>query len=414
VLDLRILRRWLYTAGPALLLTAAPLMATLWPGSESWPQRLPWFQSLPVLLFAAAAVLGLVFRQGRGTCVALLMLVFALRGRPAPDRTLVLAAGMLVLTPATAAFFIARERGLFSPYGVVRLSATAACAFALWMLPGTGFFADRLSRPSILNSPAWCENVPGMGMGLAILAITAAVLFLARRRENPFFGPMLFAALVIGLAGMAAGACRFVGPKADTAMHAAFSAAAAGLCWAMLDAAWRHAHVDELTGLPGRRPFRQHLGDLVGDYTLAVVDIDFFKKINDRHGHHVGDQALRFLASTLRECEGATAYRYGGEEFVLVFPRGSYERHLRALEALRAGIEKKSFALRSTVRPLKKPRAGGARKNAAARTISLTVSIGAARSGERRPTPDDVFMAADEALYRAKRTGRNRVCRTAA
>ena len=141
------------------------------------------------------------------------------------------------------------------------------------------------------------------------------------------------------------------------------------------------------------------------------MDIDHFKRINDRHGHEVGDQVLRYVASRLRENRAGKAYRYGGEEFVIVCTRGNYERNVAALEELREAIADKGFVRRGRKRPRRKPSQprtrGGSRH-----TVGVTASIGVARNSDRYDSASDVLRAADKALYRAKRAGRNRLSRT--
>lgn len=93
--------------------------------------------------------------------------------------------------------------------------------------------------------------------------------------------------------------------------------------------AYQMAFRDELTGLPGRRALNERLQRLGRDYVIAMVDVDHFKKFNDTHGHDVGDQVLRLVASQLRKVGGGgKAYRYGGEEFTLLFPGKSLEQCL--------------------------------------------------------------------------------------
>jgi GGDEF domain-containing protein len=85
--------------------------------------------------------------------------------------------------------------------------------------------------------------------------------------------------------------------------------------------AYQMAFRDELTGLPGRRALNERLQRLGRTYVIAMADVDHFKKFNDTHGHDVGDQVLRLVASQLRQIGGGgKAYRYGSEEFTLVFP----------------------------------------------------------------------------------------------
>jgi diguanylate cyclase (GGDEF)-like protein len=145
------------------------------------------------------------------------------------------------------------------------------------------------------------------------------------------------------------------------------------------------------------------------DYVIAMVDIDRFKGFNDRFGHDAGDQALRMVADELAHCgDGGRAFRYGGEEFALLFTGRTPEQAGPALERLRAAIEARVFTIRSAERPRKKPKDGPPSPGGTER-VTLTVSIGAAGPTAGRPRPDDVLHAADAALYRAKRRGRNRV-----
>jgi len=168
------------------------------------------------------------------------------------------------------------------------------------------------------------------------------------------------------------------------------------------------AYDDELTGLPARRALTEALARLGGTYAVAMVDVDHFKRFNDEHGHDVGDQILRMVGVRLADIGGGgRAFRYGGEEFAVLFPGKDVDQTLERLEALRRTIETTSFTLRAAGRPRKRPdspQAGGQRKR-----LAVTVSIGVAGSGAVAGKPEAVVQAADEALYRAKQAGRNQV-----
>src|SRR5207253_10497288 len=111
-------------------------------------------------------------------------------------------------------------------------------------------------------------------------------------------------------------------------------------------------YVDELTGLPGRRALNAALLKLGSRYTLAMVDIDHFKRLNDTHGHLVGDQVLRKVAAALaRVTGGGHAFRYGGEEFAVIFPGCSVAETLPHLEGLRQSIGGSAFVVRTVGRP---------------------------------------------------------------
>ncbi|MBI4589045.1 MAG: GGDEF domain-containing protein, partial [Candidatus Rokubacteria bacterium] len=169
------------------------------------------------------------------------------------------------------------------------------------------------------------------------------------------------------------------------------------------------AYDDELTGLPGRRALDEALLKLGDQYTIAMVDVDHFKRFNDAQGHEVGDQLLRLVGSRLAGVAGGgKSFRYGGEEFAVLFPGKSAEEALPHLEALRKTIEASAFIVRGRRRPRDKPQKP--RPTAGRRQAFVTISIGVAEVDRRNATPHRVIEAADAALYRAKRAGRNRVC----
>ena len=166
------------------------------------------------------------------------------------------------------------------------------------------------------------------------------------------------------------------------------------------------AYDDELTGLPARRALNEALARLRGTYTVAMVDIDHFKRFNDEHGHDVGDQILRMVGARLAGVGGGgRVFRYGGEEFAVLFAGKEVWEAREYLEALRQTIESSPFTLRSPSRPRRRPESPppiGPR-----RRLAVTVSIGVA--GSNGAKPDDVVQLADEALYRAKQAGRNQL-----
>ena len=166
---------------------------------------------------------------------------------------------------------------------------------------------------------------------------------------------------------------------------------------------------DELTGLPGRRALNEELLKLGSRYAIAMVDIDHFKDFNDDHGHDVGDQLLRKVGARLLSVGGGgKAFRYGGEEFSVLFDGKTRDEAAPVLEKFRAELAAAPFIVRAKSRPRKKPTSplpAGSQKK-----VSVTVSIGVAEPDGSHGTPDQVIKAADAALYRAKRSGRNRLC----
>jgi GGDEF domain-containing protein len=206
-----------------------------------------------------------------------------------------------------------------------------------------------------------------------------------------------------------------------------FAAAAFILAGAIVETSYLLAYHDELTTLPSRRAFHDALLRLEPPYSIAMVDIDHFKRCNDTYGHDTGDQVLRLVASRLaRVTGGGQAYRCGGEEFAILFPGKTTNDVLDHLEKLRAEIEASTFRLRGTDR--RQEARGPDRRNQRARgrsqtghairqlaraksstEDSVTASIGVATSGRENPSTEEVIKAADKALYRAKAAGRNRI-----
>jgi two-component system cell cycle response regulator len=130
---------------------------------------------------------------------------------------------------------------------------------------------------------------------------------------------------------------------------------------------------------------------------LLLVDIDHFKSVNDTHGHAVGDEVLRAVANRLsRHLRGFdTVARWGGEEFVVVMPEANLQVASSVAERLRRKVASGPVAV----------------SNGAAE-LTVTVSIGVAVTGPGTETMDNLLRAADEAMYAAKRGGRNRIATT--
>jgi diguanylate cyclase (GGDEF)-like protein len=160
----------------------------------------------------------------------------------------------------------------------------------------------------------------------------------------------------------------------------------------VMSATTLQAATDPLTGLMNRRSLENKVHDMTrrgAPYALAMADLDHFKRLNDTHGHDAGDRALRLFArTTLRVFRSEDLIcRYGGEEFVFVFPERTVEEAVRALERLRQEV---LLALTSGTVP------------------GFTASFGVAHSQDSSSL-EDVCRTADAALFRAKREGRDRI-----
>jgi len=166
------------------------------------------------------------------------------------------------------------------------------------------------------------------------------------------------------------------------------------------------AITDQLTGLHNRRYMARHLDSLISNaqrsskpLAFLIMDIDHFKSVNDTHGHDIGDEVLREFANRISaNIRGIDlACRYGGEEFVVVMPDTDVDFAYTIAERLRHSVETTPFEISRTP---------GA--------LNLTISIGIAASQGADDNADKLLHRADQALYRAKREGRNRVIKAAA
>jgi diguanylate cyclase (GGDEF)-like protein len=276
-----------------------------------------------------------------------------------------------------------------------------------------------LARPENLEFARWAQRsyLPRGSFAwtplpqLALLAFAAAAAWLAMRMallRKPV-DCAFFWAVCAGFAGLHAAA-----PGRASSLYLATGVLI--FAAALVETSYLLAFHDELTSLPGRRAFNQALLALRDPYSIAIADVDHFKRFNDTFGHDTGDQVLRMVAGRLAQVEGGgRAYRFGGEEFAIIFPGRSAAECVPFLEELREAIARSSFMVRGPDRSRRrrderryvKP---GRRAVGSARTrTNVTVSIGVAESSARLQTPPRVIEAADQALYRAKDNGRNRI-----
>jgi diguanylate cyclase (GGDEF)-like protein len=180
--------------------------------------------------------------------------------------------------------------------------------------------------------------------------------------------------------------------------------AAAGELSVALERAYAHqaaearARLDALTGLPNRRHFDEladvltqgrRVGDALG---VLMIDIDHFKRLNDRHGHATGDAVLRAIARAIAGAVrlGDTPARYGGEEFAVILRRANIEQALTVAARIQKAVTAVDLAVLGV-------------------TVPVTVSIGVAVGAERGLSISALVVRADRALYQAKRAGRDRV-----
>lgn len=372
-----------YTYLPQLPLFASP-----------WEELLP---SLPYLLGALIVLLGWHFNSSRSlfACSLILLADLALRLPLDP----LYRQALLVLLPlnmAQIAWY--RERGLSSPTALIRLIWLGVQVAAVSAL--ITYYPQQLKNGLSLQ----IEQLPPLPLTLLCLsalslATVAMTIRLLSRQDRLDAYLLISTAVSCGL---------ILKPVSERELIVLLSV----LLGLWLLSLFRHSHrlayLDDLTGLPGRRALNEHLNRLGKKYCLAMLDIDHFKRFNDTYGHDAGDQVLKLVASKIGKVRQGKAYRYGGEEFCVVFSGRALEQTLQPLEELRQTIEEISLQLRSAKRPQSNAqgRKQRAPRNISTGCVSVTISIGVADYQPRR----DTLKAADTALYRAKAAGRNRIC----
>lgn len=364
----------------------------------SWP---PMLELLPLLAVGVGLFLAWRFSRTRVLwAIFVLTLVERALALATPfAREYVLQIAALLVPVNLVLFSWWSERGLFTRHGLLRLVILVLqLGGVAWLyLHWAGEVVAWLSRP--LSSWPWLESLPFTHTGMLVMvACMIALLVRFARKPQALEGSFCWV-----LGAVAAG---FWWPN-----HFPFWAGVAVflLAFAIIESNFRVAFNDELTGLPGRRAMHELLLKVGRRYTLAMIDVDHFKKINDKHGRDVGDQVLRMVATCLRRVSGGgRAYHYGGEEFVVIFPNKELERALPHLEELCATIARARFVVRGRKRPRQRPEAAYQESSGRGK-LQVTVSIGAASRDERYAAPQQLIKAAGQALHTAKRAGRNQV-----
>jgi diguanylate cyclase (GGDEF)-like protein len=365
----------------------------------------------PYLVLAVAVALSLAFNRGRAL-LALVVFAVALAARAwflsagiaqfAPR--VVFIALCIVVPLVLAVLALLRERGALGASIIPRLALVIALPAigALIIATGDRTFIDQAYAPILANAAVPATPIPQLGLAALIAGFIVATA-LAIVRNAPIERGFAGAIVAYGLA------LHFVKTPEPFALFMA--AGELLIAIAVLEDTFRMAFRDELTGLASRRALNEQLHALGRRYVVAMLDVDHFKQFNDTYGHEVGDQVLKMVATQIaRVGGGGKSYRYGGEEFTVLFPGKSIEGALPHLEAVRCSVADYALALRAPGRPQRMN--GRKRRQPDARpgkTVSVTISIGVAGRTERTPKPMDVVNAADRALYRAKHKGRNQV-----
>lgn len=338
------------------------------------------------VLLGIALLLALGFHRNRAVQL-LALLLLAATGCASGDPRAIDGAMRFVPGLLLAATIIPEPRLLSRRNGVLVLVVLVLIAITL--------SAPEHVLGGLVDASAWLTFRQPASRAAAFVTLLAALLCLLRWAFTA--RPMECGlALVLFAAALA-----FAQP--DVARQSwLFAASGAIAVLAVLYASYRMAFVDGLSGLPNRRALDETLMRLAGHYALAMTDIDHFKQFNDTYGHAAGDIVLRTVARTLRRHGGGRAFRYGGEEFCIVFEGSRVATAAEACERARAAVQELRMTIPAALQK-------GKREAGKAQQVAVTISIGVATRAADRRGPADVLKAADQALYKAKAKGRNRV-----
>jgi len=404
---LRAVYRLVVPGGLILLVSALAMESARSQGISA-----PFWHYYPYVIFGLGLLLSALFNCSR--------LFFALLIVAVSDRALVLlvprlsSAGIhrtifdavaLLLPLNLLALYFMRDRGIVSSRGRRRVAFILAeiviVGLVVLVHPIQVRAASLMHEEIIPKGYSEWSHLSQPALLTFLLAGVVMLVYLLDRRRPVESG--LFWALVTAFIALNAGGATHL-----SSVYFASGGLILGI--AVLETSYTMAFHDELTQLPSRRALNQALLKVGNSYTVAMMDVDHFKQFNDTYGHETGDQVLQMIASRLADVTGGgKAYRYGGEEFAVIFANKSVDEAFPSLETLRKKIESTPFKVRGSERRERRKKAKnreGPRPHAKKR-VRVTVSIGAASSdGDERPA-DAVLQAADKALYRAKSSGRN-------
>ncbi len=384
-----------------LVVLAAVLATQILPATEPLPG---FARALPFVIFAAGALLGSRFHSSQMVLglVVLTLATWAVHFFSAPERVAetssadVLAAVTFLLPLNFALLCLRPGRGIFTPGtlsrfgGIVCQTALIAMFCVKW--PGSISaaldltFVDLPLPTGPLTQPGW------VAFAGILLLLPAQHIVLGNPMVGGMFWALFAALLALNADPLGLGFVLFM------------STAGLVLIVSQVESSYLLAFRDDLTELPTRRALSHALTRLGKRYTIAMVDIDHFKKFNDTFGHRIGDELLRMVGFKLADVTGGgMAFRYGGEEFTLIFPGKRVEEAMPHIESLRVAIGSHHFTIRE-------PRTRQSSSDADAKLrprqkVRVTVSIGVANDR----TPAQVLHEADDALYRAKDAGRNQI-----
>ncbi|HFQ5370251.1 TPA: GGDEF domain-containing protein [Vibrio vulnificus] len=367
--------------------------------------------NLPYILLGTVFLLCSVFKQGRIAMIAMAMIITysVIQNRlqiPLSSGSVLLELSLLAFLLPVACFvvYLFNASGMHSKsiatYGLVLGVLTVWSFIFLSYFQEAGF---EHWNNGLLFSVAAISKLPLLLVAYCT-AIVLATAILVLKHNRPI-EVSIYTCLLLASTTFTFFDVKFISSTM-------FTLAGILLIMHVVQASHELAFIDVLTQLPSRRALEMDVKHLGRRFSIAMIDVDHFKKFNDTYGHHTGDDVLKLVGSRLLLIKGgAKVYRYGGEEFTVVF-KGKTSKEVQGyLDDIREDIANYDLVLRNdTTRPNKASegkKRRGTQENKM-NTVNVTVSIGVSDSRSSKD-PDTIRSLADEALYKAKKAGRNQV-----
>ncbi len=365
---------------------------------------------IPYLLTLVAALLGYGFNRSQvvlgalNLCCAYFLIQTGLQTSLDEAHTYVLFSLLSLLLPLHTGLIAAyQERGLITPYGISRIAGvviTYLLLYISWENRSLGYLLADLPMITLemLRHDLYLSQAATIILSLALIPAGLAMWFRKTYTEAAILSSLFSAALLLALFDKPLVSSLFV------------SASLIALCISVMQTSHDMAYLDELTEIPARRALMTKFATLGRHYSVAMMDVDHFKKFNDTYGHDIGDQVLRMVAAQINKVSGGgKAFRYGGEEFTVVFAGKSEQECMMYLEEVRERIAHYQMHIRNKNRPDDNTEGKEHRNNEPeTEIVHVEISIGVAEKTDHHQGPMDVMKTADEALYAAKEGGRNR------
>jgi len=390
-----------------LLLSGASALLTVTDGLSKEYETVITF--VPYLLTIVAGMLGYGFNRSHvvlgalNLCCAYFLIQTGLQTSLDEAHTYVLFSLLSLLLPFhTGIIALYRERGLLTPFGLIRIAIVLISYLALyiaWDNRSLGYLLAELPMITLemLSHQLYLSQAAAILFAIALIPTALALWYRKTHTEAAMLASLFSAGILLAWFDQSLISSLFV------------SAALIALCISVMQTSHDMAYLDELTGIPARRALMAKFATLGRRYSVAMMDVDHFKKFNDTYGHDIGDQVLRMVAAQInRVGGGGKAFRYGGEEFTVVFAGKSEQECMIYLEEVRERIANYPMAIRNKNRPESNDEGRQMRSGeGTSEIVHVAISIGVAERTDDHQNPMEVMKTADQALYAAKEGGRN-------